>query len=94
VSVAKNAKPIKVFLKISKKELLVNADETILDAMLEAGINIPYSCKTGDCKTCMVKVLKGNPQHYDNVLSTHDKAKNLMCPCVSRATGDYLTLDI
>jgi ferredoxin-NADP reductase/predicted pyridoxine 5'-phosphate oxidase superfamily flavin-nucleotide-binding protein len=94
VSVAKNAKPIKVFLKRSKKELLVNADETILDAMLEAGINIPYSCKTGDCKTCMVKVLEGNPQHYDNVLSTHDKAKNLMCPCVSRATGDNLTLDI
>jgi ferredoxin-NADP reductase/predicted pyridoxine 5'-phosphate oxidase superfamily flavin-nucleotide-binding protein len=94
VSVAANAKPIKVFLKRSNKELIVNADETILDAMLDASINAPYSCKTGDCKTCLVKVLKGNPQHYDNVLSTEDKAKNLMCPCVSRATGDNLTLDI
>jgi ferredoxin-NADP reductase/predicted pyridoxine 5'-phosphate oxidase superfamily flavin-nucleotide-binding protein len=94
VSVAADAKPVKVFLQKSKQALFVNADETILDAMLDAGIDAPYSCKTGDCKTCVVKVLEGNPKHFDNVLSTQDKEQNLMCPCVSRAAGDNLTLDI
>jgi len=94
VSVAADAKPVKVFLKKSNKELFVNADETILDAMLDAGIDAPYSCKTGDCKTCAVKVLNGSPAHHDNVLSKQDTEQGLFCPCVSRANGNELTLDI
>jgi ferredoxin-NADP reductase/predicted pyridoxine 5'-phosphate oxidase superfamily flavin-nucleotide-binding protein len=95
VSVAADAKPVKVFLQKSNKVLFVNADETILDAMLDAGINAPYSCKTGDCKTCSVTVLNGTAQHKDAVLSDTEKdQQNLMCPCVSRASSDTLTLDI
>jgi len=94
VSVAADAKPVKVFLQKSNKALFVNADETILDAMLDAGVDAPYSCKTGDCKTCAVKVLEGSAQHHDNVLSTQDKKQGIFCPCVSRANGDELTLDI
>jgi ferredoxin-NADP reductase/predicted pyridoxine 5'-phosphate oxidase superfamily flavin-nucleotide-binding protein len=94
VSVAADAKPVTVFLKKSNKELFVNADESILDAMLDAGINAPYSCKTGDCKTCSVKVLSGSPAHHDNVLSEEDIKQNLFCPCVSRVNGESLTLDI
>ncbi len=94
VSVAADAKPINVYLKKSNKELFVNADETILDAMLDAGIDAPYSCKTGDCKTCAVKVLSGSPQHHDTVLSKQDTEQGLFCPCVSRANGNELTLDI
>ena len=33
--------------------------QTILDGLLEAGTNPPYSCLAGACSTCMAKVTKG-----------------------------------
>ncbi|TDJ25609.1 MAG: 2Fe-2S iron-sulfur cluster binding domain-containing protein, partial [Gammaproteobacteria bacterium] len=53
------------------------------------------SCKAGNCKSCAVKVLSGEPDHRDSALSTLEREEQrLMCPCVSRATGDHLVLDI
>ena len=94
-TVAANAKPIQVELQRSGKHLEVSADQTILDAMLEAGVESPYSCKAGNCKSCAVKVLDGEPDHRDSALSTAEKEDyQLMCPCVSRAKGHHLKLDI
>ena len=90
-----DAKPITVTLKQSGKVIQVGAKQTILDAMIEAGIPTIYSCKTGECRTCAIKVLAGNPLHLDNVLSKEEqKNQQLMCPCVSRAKTAGLTLDI
>jgi len=36
--------------------------ETILDALLNAGVNAPYSCKEGVCSTCMAKLINGRVQ--------------------------------
>lgn len=94
-AIASDAKPVIVNLQRSDKQLQVRADQTILDAMLDAGVAAPYSCKTGICKTCVVKVLDGTPEHQDTVLSDAEKTDSkLMCPCVSRATTETLTLDI
>jgi ferredoxin len=63
--------------------------------MIEADISIPYSCQTGSCKTCQVKVLDGIPEHLDLVLSEKEKSEDkLFCPCVSRAKSASITLDI
>ena len=35
-------------------------DETILDAALRAGINLPHSCKAGHCSSCRARVIDGN----------------------------------
>jgi len=94
-TVAADARPIQVELRRSGKQLEVAADQTILDAMIEAGIESPYSCKAGNCKTCAVKVLDGEPEHRDSALSTAEKEDyQLICPCVSRAKGDHLALDV
>lgn len=89
------SKPITLTLKQSGKVVEVDGQQTILDAMLAADIPAAYSCKTGECRTCAVKVLAGEPHHFDNSLSKaeHEKQK-LMCPCVSRAKTSHLTLDI
>ena len=47
VSVDPDAKPIQLELRRSGKQIRVNADQTILDAMLDAGIDAPYSCRAG-----------------------------------------------
>jgi len=93
--IASDAKPVRVEFAKSNKVIQVEKDQTILDAALTAGIEIPFSCKSGDCKTCAVKILDGQAQHLDNSLSEHEKsAENLMCPCVSRAIGENIVLDI
>lgn len=94
-SVGENAKPVKVVLQRSNKTLNVPANTTILDSMLDAGIAAPYSCKTGNCKSCAVKVVEGSALHRDSALSEAERTEQqLMCPCVSRSSSEVLILDI
>jgi len=73
----------------------VARNQTILDAVLDAGIDADYACKTGTCGTCAVKVLTGAPDHRDQALSDAERDQaSLMCPCVSRATTEDLVLDL
>jgi ferredoxin-NADP reductase/predicted pyridoxine 5'-phosphate oxidase superfamily flavin-nucleotide-binding protein len=91
----REARPISVEFAKSNKVIQVEKDQTILDAALTVGIEIPFSCKSGDCKTCAVKVLDGQAMHLDNSLSDYEKStEKLMCPCVSRAIGENIVLDI
>jgi hypothetical protein len=95
VTLDQNEKPIELELRRSGKQILVNEKQTILDAMLEAGIDAPFSCRAGNCKTCAVRVLDGKPDHRDSVLSQPEREQEqLMCPCISRATTAHLTLDL
>jgi len=90
-----NDSPVTVELVRSKLTIEVGADKSILDAMLEAGIDAPFSCGTGNCKTCAVKVLAGDPEHRDTALTDLEREQSqLMCPCISRATSEKLILDI
>lgn len=73
----------------------VPADKSPLDALLDAGVDMPYSCKSGNCRTCAVKVLEGDVIHRDAVLTEDERrSEQLFCPCASRAQGDKLILDI
>jgi CDP-4-dehydro-6-deoxyglucose reductase len=38
----------------------VRADESILDAALHLGINLPHSCKGGSCSSCRARVASGS----------------------------------
>jgi ferredoxin-NADP reductase/predicted pyridoxine 5'-phosphate oxidase superfamily flavin-nucleotide-binding protein len=87
-------KSFTVKLNRSQKLITVSAEESILDAVLAQGINVPYSCKTGACKTCVVSVVKGNVIHKDECLTNTDKSNKLICLCVSRAAQDTLELDL
>jgi len=90
-----NDKPIQLTLARSRKTLEVAADQTVLEAVLEAGVELPSSCNAGQCRTCRVKVLEGSPDHRDSALSTDERNRQqLMTPCVSRALSKTLVLDI
>lgn len=89
------AEPIEVTCKKSKKSFLVDADESILDALEENGLPIIGSCKKGVCGTCEVRVVEGKPIHLDSVLDDEEKDRlKVMYPCVSRAEAGKLVLDI
>ena len=87
--------PLTVTLRRSGRRIAVAADQTILDAVEAAGLPAPSGCRAGNCGTCQVKVLQGQPEHRDTALSdTEHNAAGLMCICVSRATGPELILDL
>jgi ferredoxin-NADP reductase len=85
--------PLEVRLTRSALTLTVGAGETILDALLTAGIWVPYECQRGTCAACMTRVVAGTPDHRDSCLSDALRAEH-MCVCVSRAHSRHLTLDL
>ena len=88
-------KPFTLVLSRSGLEIEVEANQTALDAIDEAGIEIDMSCEMGVCGTCVTRVLAGIPHHRDSVLSATEKEKNdVFTPCCSRAKTDTLTIDL
>ena len=77
---------ISITLQRSGKRIAVAAEQSILDAALDAGMEVSSGCRGGTCGTCRVKVLDGEPEHRDAVLSDTERGTGkLMCICVSRA---------
>lgn len=69
--------------------------KTILDVLLDAGFDHDYSCQQGICGTCRTKIIEGEPDHHDEVL-THDEreAGDVLMICCSRAKSERLVLDL
>jgi ferredoxin-NADP reductase len=85
----------KVVLAKSGREFTVPPGKTILDALLDAGLDIPYSCKEGVCGTCETKVREGVPDHRDLVLTEEEHASNkTMMICCSGSKSEKLVLDL
>ncbi len=77
-------------------EIMVPADRSMLDVLEEAGVEVMFDCKRGECGLCAVDVVstEGAIDHRDVFLSEHEKASNArMCACVSRAAGGVVTID-
>jgi tetrachlorobenzoquinone reductase len=73
----------------------VPADKSLLEVLNDAGIDVPCSCQQGICGTCEVRVLGGDVDHRDSILSSSERAANQnMMICVSRARSPRLVLDI
>jgi vanillate O-demethylase ferredoxin subunit len=88
-------RPFEVVLKRSGRSYLVPADKTILDVLIEAGVDPLYDCKRGDCGICQTGVLEGEPDHRDYILSDAEKASGkVMQICVSRSRTERLVLDL
>jgi len=84
-----------VVLARTGKTVHVAAGQTMLDALLDAGVDAPYSCREGVCGTCEVAVLDGTPEHRDLVLSQDERASGrTVMICCSGCRGDRLVLDL
>lgn len=72
----------------------VGTDQSIVQVAREHGIEILTACEDGQCGTCVVKVLEGEPDHRDRALAPDKREEGWMCACVSRAKGEHLSLEI
>ncbi|WP_418127849.1 PDR/VanB family oxidoreductase [Variovorax sp. KK3] len=90
-----NDRPIRLVLRGSGRTLDVKADQSILDALIAAGLDPLYDCRRGECGMCMTPVLEGLPDHRDHALSAAERADGkVICTCVSRALTPELVLDL
>ncbi|GAA2794142.1 PDR/VanB family oxidoreductase [Saccharopolyspora taberi] len=84
--------PFRVELARTGRVLDVPADRSALDVVREVLPQTAYSCRQGFCGTCKVRVLSGEVDHRDQVL-TDDERGDHMTLCVSRAQ-DRLVIDL
>ncbi len=86
-----------VFLARTNLTVHVPPDQSLLESIEAAGVEVPYLCRGGVCGFCQTRVLEldGELLHNDHFLSDADRAaaKSIM-PCVSRARCKTLVLDL
>ena len=86
-------RPFEVRLAKSGATYEVAANVSILDTLRRHGHALASSCESGTCGTCRCRLIDGEPDHRDLVLSDDEKKRDIMI-CVSRAKSPMLTLDI
>ena len=80
----------RVNIILDGRELIVEVskqDDSILDAALRAGADLPYACKGGVCATCKCKVLEGQVEMAVNYSLEEDEIqKGYVLSCQARPT--------
>ncbi|MFF6977099.1 PDR/VanB family oxidoreductase [Streptomyces sp. NPDC008343] len=82
-----------VELRRSGRTLTVPAGSTVLAAVRAELPDTAYSCEQGFCGTCQQRVLDGEVDHRDELLTDAERSDSMLI-CVSRARGDRLVLDL
>lgn len=77
---------VQVTLDDIKQTVLCKAKEPILNALLTAGINAPYSCREGVCSTCLAKLISGKVEIKNHASLTDidiQESRILTCQAIS-----------
>ena len=90
-----NGEAFTVTVGSTGQQIAVDAEQTLLSALRNAGVDTVYSCQQGFCGTCRTRVLEGVVQHRDTLLTDPERDCGMMLTCVSRAgAGQNLRLDL
>jgi ring-1,2-phenylacetyl-CoA epoxidase subunit PaaE len=74
--------------------VLEKGRESILEAGLRAGIEMPYSCKAGVCSTCRAKLTAGEVDMDANfALEDYEVARGFVLTCQSYPVTDRVSVD-
>jgi ring-1,2-phenylacetyl-CoA epoxidase subunit PaaE len=70
-----------------------SAHPSILDAAADAGLEVPYSCKSGVCCTCRAKLLEGEVRMERNfALEKHEVAAGFVLTCQAHPLTERVVL--
>ena len=69
-------------------------DQTVLEAAEGVGVEIPYSCRTGDCGLCVTKLLDGEVTMANEAgLAPEDKANGYILACQAKGSGKPIVVE-
>lgn len=89
--------PARVTLLPSQQIITVEDDESILDAALRVGLNLPHSCKAGHCSSCRARIVAGRiayPKGRPLGLMEQEERDGLVLLCQARAADRDLTIEV
>ncbi len=82
---------MRISLPKTNRSFSVAPGQSLLDAALGASLNLPHSCKGGNCGSCRARLLQGEV-YYPNGrplgLSDGEMAEGFVLLCQARARGD------
>ncbi|MGW1225965.1 2Fe-2S iron-sulfur cluster-binding protein [Streptomyces sp. NPDC001478] len=68
-------------------------DTPLLDVLLAAGVDAPYSCREGSCSACACVLVEGEAaMERNDVLDAQDLADGLILACQARPVSDRLLI--
>lgn len=86
---------IKLTFQNQTYAITVPYDQSILNAGLAQGIDLPYSCKSGMCSTCISSCSAGNVRmDYNEILTDGDLAKGRILLCTGHPTEDGTVVEV
>ena len=71
----------------------LQAGDTVLAALLWAGLAFPFSCQTGTCGTCTCELVSGEVHELDyseHVLSAAERARGIVLACRAQVRNDVV----
>ncbi|QXI29905.1 iron-sulfur-binding ferredoxin reductase [Pseudomonas vanderleydeniana] len=71
-------------LRVGERSWSVATGSNLLDALNQAGVRVPYSCRAGSCHACLVHCLQGEPQDDRPdalTLEQRERGWRLACQC-------------
>jgi ferredoxin-NADP reductase len=84
-----------VELARSGKEFTIPEGKSILQVLLDAGVDVDYSCELGICGACEQRVISGEPEHRDAILTEEEQASNTkVMICCAGCKSERLVLDL
>lgn len=80
---------LKLHLYGESKDVIIRADKTILNSLIDIELDPPYSCKIGACSACMAKLISGKLRIEENgYLSEEQIAQNYFLSCQAYPSSD------
>ena len=80
--------PVTIHARGVEHRVLVAGGRTLLEAALDAGVAMPFSCAMGGCGACKVKLAAGDIEMEEpNCLSAEERAAGYVLACVARPRG-------
>ena len=77
------------------QEFVIPEGKSILQVLLDAGVDVDYSCELGICGACEQRVISGTPEHRDAILTEEEQASNTkVMICCAGCKSERLVLDL
>jgi tetrachlorobenzoquinone reductase len=84
-----------VELARSGQEFFIPEGQSILQVLLDEGVDVDYSCELGICGACEQRVISGIPEHRDSILSEEEQSENTrVMICCAGCKSERLVLDL
>jgi len=74
-------------------EFQVADNQTLLEAALKAGLDLPYNCRLATCGTCKCRLVEGEVHYGDAdiyALTEEEQAAGFILPCQARPKSDLI----